>query len=35
MEKIAALMKATGAQLWINHDKTQSDQIPKAPAYLQ
>lgn len=35
MEKVAALMKKTGAQLWINHDKAQSDQIPKAPAYIQ
>ena len=35
MEKIAALMKETGAQLWINHDKAQSDTIPKAPAYIE
>ncbi len=35
MEKVAALMKKTGAQLWINHDKAQSDQIPKAPAYIE
>ena len=35
MEKIAALMKQTGAQLWINHDKAQSDSIPKAPAYIE
>jgi N-acyl homoserine lactone hydrolase len=33
MDKVAALMKATGAQLWINHDKAQSDRIPKAPAF--
>ena len=35
MEKVAALMKQTGAQLWINHDKAQSDSIPKAPAYIE
>ena len=35
MEKVATLMKQTGAQLWINHDKVQSDQIPKAPAYVE
>ena len=35
MEKVAALMKQTGAQLWINHDKAQSDAIPKAPAYVE
>ncbi len=35
MDKIAALMKQTGAELWINHDKAQSDGIPKAPAYVE
>ena len=35
MDKIAAVMKNTGAQLWINHDKVQSDSIPKAPAYVE
>ena len=35
MEKIAALLAATGAQLWINHDKAQSDTIPHSPAYLE
>ena len=35
MDKIAAVMKDTGAQLWINHDKAQSDSIPKAPAYVE
>ncbi|MGZ5125820.1 MAG: N-acyl homoserine lactonase family protein [Burkholderiales bacterium] len=34
MEKIAALMAQTGAELWINHDKAQSDGIPKASAYI-
>lgn len=35
MEKVAALMAKTGAQLWINHDKAQSDAIPKAPQYIE
>ena len=35
MEKIATLMKETGAQLWINHDKAQSDKIPKAPMHIE
>ena len=35
MAKVAALMAQTGAQLWINHDKAQSDAIPKAPAYIE
>ena len=35
MEKVAALMAKTGAELWINHDKAQSDAIPKAPAYVE
>ena len=35
MEKIAGIMTKTGAQLWINHDKAQSDGIPKAPAYVE
>lgn len=34
MEKSAALIKSTGAELWINHDKAQSDRIPKAPNYI-
>jgi N-acyl homoserine lactone hydrolase len=34
MDKVAALMQKTGAKLWINHDKAQSDAIPKAPAYV-
>jgi hypothetical protein len=28
-------MKQTGARLWINHDKAQSDTIPKAPAFVE
>ena len=35
MEKVAAIMAKTGAELWINHDKAQSDGIPKAPAYIE
>jgi glyoxylase-like metal-dependent hydrolase (beta-lactamase superfamily II) len=35
MEKVAALMARTGAELWINHDKAQSDGIPKSPAYIE
>ena len=35
MDKVAALMKQTGAELWINHDKAQSDTIPKAPAFIE
>ncbi len=35
MDKIQALMRETGAHLWINHDKAQSDMIPKAPAFIE
>jgi glyoxylase-like metal-dependent hydrolase (beta-lactamase superfamily II) len=35
MEKIAAIMRDTGAELWINHDKAQSDRRAKAPAYIE
>jgi glyoxylase-like metal-dependent hydrolase (beta-lactamase superfamily II) len=35
MEKVAQLLAATGAELWINHDKQQSATIPKAPAYVE
>jgi N-acyl homoserine lactone hydrolase len=31
MERIAALLSAEHAELWINHDKAQSATIPKAP----
>lgn len=31
MERIAALLSAEHAELWINHNKTQSATIPKAP----
>lgn len=35
MEKIAAVMARTGEELLINHDKAQSDAIPKAPAHIE
>ncbi len=35
MERIAALLTDKKAQLWINHDKAQSDAIPHAPAYVE
>ena len=35
MEKAAAVIENNRAQLWINHDKVQSDAIPKAPAYIE
>jgi N-acyl homoserine lactone hydrolase len=35
MEKIAALLASTGAQLWINHDKAQSERVPRSPAYVE
>ena len=35
MDKIAALLTRENAKLWINHDKTQSDAIPKAPAAVK
>ncbi len=35
MDKIAALLSSTKAQLWINHDKAQSAGIAKAPAHVE
>jgi len=35
MEKVAAALEKNKAQLWINHDKAQSDTTPKAPAYVE
>jgi N-acyl homoserine lactone hydrolase len=35
MEKVAELMKKTRAELWINHDKSQSDEIPKSPVPIE
>jgi len=31
MERIAAFLAENNAQLWINHDKAQSDAIPTHP----
>ena len=33
MNKIASVMQANNAQLWINHDKAQSAKISKSPAF--
>jgi len=30
-----ALVKQTGAQVWINHDKAQHALIPKAPNFVE
>jgi glyoxylase-like metal-dependent hydrolase (beta-lactamase superfamily II) len=35
MEKVAAVLSANHAELWINHDKAQSARVPKAPAYVE
>lgn len=35
MDKIAGVIAKTRAELWINHDKAQSDGIPKAPAFVE
>ncbi|MEO7728535.1 MAG: N-acyl homoserine lactonase family protein [Burkholderiales bacterium] len=35
MNEMDSFMKATGAQLWINHDSEQSRAVPKAPAFVQ
>jgi len=35
MDKIAAIMAREHAQLWINHDQTQSDAQKKLPAYYE
>jgi N-acyl homoserine lactone hydrolase len=35
MDKVAGIMQKTGAKLWINHDKAQSDTIPKAPKFIE
>jgi N-acyl homoserine lactone hydrolase len=32
--KILALMKQTGAQLWIEHDIATHESLPKSPAYV-
>ena len=35
LEEMKAYAKATGAQVWVNHDKEQHAGIPKAPAYVE
>jgi glyoxylase-like metal-dependent hydrolase (beta-lactamase superfamily II) len=35
MERIAAFLAENKAQLWINHDKAQSDAIPHVPDYVE
>ncbi|QJR11226.1 hypothetical protein DSM104443_02299 [Usitatibacter rugosus] len=35
LEEMKAYAKATGAQVWVNHDKEQHAAIPKAPAYVE
>jgi glyoxylase-like metal-dependent hydrolase (beta-lactamase superfamily II) len=35
MQRLADLMNFYHAQLWINHEKTQSDKLKKAPAYYE
>lgn len=35
MEKVAALLSRTNGTLWINHDKVQDAQVPKAPDYVE
>jgi hypothetical protein len=35
MQRIADLLAKEKAQLWINHDKAQSDAIPHAPDYVE
>jgi hypothetical protein len=34
MDRIDELARATGAQLWINHDTVQTATLPHAPAYF-
>lgn len=35
MDKVAAVLSQEDAKLWINHDKTQSDRIPRAPEFVE
>jgi len=35
MERIAHFLAENHAQLWINHDKAQSDALPHAPGYVE
>ena len=34
MQKVADLVAANKAQLWINHDRAISEKIPKAPQFI-
>jgi len=35
MEKVEAIVHAEGAQLWLNHDLSQSAAIPHAPRWIE
>ena len=35
MDKVAAVLSEENAELWINHDKAQSDRIPRAPDFVE
>jgi hypothetical protein len=35
MQAIAAFLAETRATLWINHDKDQSDRMPRSPAFVE
>lgn len=35
MDKVAAVLSQEDAKLWINHDKTQSDRIQRAPEFVE
>ncbi len=35
MDKVDAIIKAQGAQLWLNHDYEQNKTIPHAPMWIE
>jgi glyoxylase-like metal-dependent hydrolase (beta-lactamase superfamily II) len=35
MDRVAAVLSEKNAELWINHDKAQSDRIPRAPEFVE
>jgi glyoxylase-like metal-dependent hydrolase (beta-lactamase superfamily II) len=35
MDKVADVLSRENAKLWINHDKTQTERIPKAPDFVE
>ena len=35
MNEMDTLIKATGAKLWINHDREQSVTMPRSPAFVE